>query len=461
MTGAAPDANAPPSGILPSPSKETSDSEEDGSEFVEAGARPRAVRGPEPPVAGWAAAGIAAGDIAASGEEGIETARTKKGGKLGKKSGEEDQAEPSSGNDKGGKGSSGGVVEREGDKEEGENGVRESKRTKKRSRKEEELAEGDQEEAFVDGTKEEDSREESAGSGSKKKKKKKMKKKSQKNKTEAEAPSVAAQEESDEGGRETATSIAVAGVHSPELGMDDAPVSSKKKASKKGKIVSKSPPRAGTPEKSLDGGERDGDGEAVHPAARSEHDGGSNGTSPVPAKSPPPSSAPASASPASERKKKKKRRRDSQGDHEEGGDDDVTAVAVADPTESVAVEGGASASQVTGRKKMKAEKAGRKGQAMEEDRVEAALLAAPSSSASDEGEASMGTPTQQVTVGCVFWISFEARPGGGRDLEWASMLPHVRKGRWGMPQGGCMGMHSLQSLIIVYLSPVCLPCLSQ
>ena len=221
MTGAAPDANALPSGILPSPPKETLDPEEDGCEFVEASARPRAVRGPEPPVAGWAAAGIAAGDISASGEEGVGTARTKKGGKLGKKSGEEDRAEPSSGNDNGWKGPLWGVVDRKGGKEEGKNGVH---------------------------------------------------------------------------------------VHSTEVGTDDAPVSSEKTKSKKGKIVSKSP-HAGTPEKSLDGRKRDRDGKAVHPAVRSGEEA-------------------------------------------------------------------------------------------------AALLVALLSSASDEGEASMGTPTQQVTIRCVFLGTF-------------------------------------------------------
>eukprot|EP00903_Cladosiphon_okamuranus_P013436 g12515.t1 len=74
-TGVAPDASAPPSGILPLPEdSESDDDDEDESgseydgEFVQAGARPRAVRGPEPPVPGWAAAGIAAGAI--NGEDG-------------------------------------------------------------------------------------------------------------------------------------------------------------------------------------------------------------------------------------------------------------------------------------------------------------------------------------------------------------------------------------------------------
>lgn len=52
--------NAPPSGILPLPLEES----EYGEEFVEVGRRVRAVRGLEPPVAGWVAAGIASGDIA-------------------------------------------------------------------------------------------------------------------------------------------------------------------------------------------------------------------------------------------------------------------------------------------------------------------------------------------------------------------------------------------------------------
>ncbi|CAM9367423.1 unnamed protein product [Ectocarpus sp. 13 AM-2016] len=93
-TGVAPDASAPPSGILPLPDESDDDEDEEGGsdgeydgEFVEAGARRRAVRGPEPAVAGWVAAGIASGDI--SPEGGAERGG-KKAKKRRKRSGSED-----------------------------------------------------------------------------------------------------------------------------------------------------------------------------------------------------------------------------------------------------------------------------------------------------------------------------------------------------------------------------------
>ncbi|CAN0084997.1 unnamed protein product [Ectocarpus fasciculatus] len=93
-TGVAPDASAPPSGILPLPEESESDDDEEGEgdgeydgEYVEAGARRRAVRGPEPAVAGWVAAGIASGDISS---EGGEEGGGRKAKKRRKRSGSED-----------------------------------------------------------------------------------------------------------------------------------------------------------------------------------------------------------------------------------------------------------------------------------------------------------------------------------------------------------------------------------
>ncbi|CAM9277316.1 unnamed protein product [Ectocarpus sp. 12 AP-2014] len=104
-TGVAPDASAPPSGILPLPDESDDDEDEEGGgdgeydgEYVEAGARRRAVRGPEPAVAGWVAAGIASGDI--SSEGGAEGGG-KKAKKRRKRSGsEDDEAEVDGGGEK-------------------------------------------------------------------------------------------------------------------------------------------------------------------------------------------------------------------------------------------------------------------------------------------------------------------------------------------------------------------------
>eukprot|EP00752_Nemacystus_decipiens_P008569 g7653.t1 len=89
-TGVAPNAGAPPSGILPLPEDSEPDSDDEGDEgeydgeYVEAGARPRAVRGPEPAVPGWVAAGIAAGAISEGKGDGGEAAkkRRKRSGSL-------------------------------------------------------------------------------------------------------------------------------------------------------------------------------------------------------------------------------------------------------------------------------------------------------------------------------------------------------------------------------------------
>ncbi|CBJ26415.1 conserved unknown protein [Ectocarpus siliculosus] len=105
-TGVTPDATAPPSGILPLPEESDDDEEEEGGgdgeydgEYVEAGARLRAARGPEPAVAGWVAAGIASGAI--SSEEGGEEGGGKKAKKRRKRSGsEDDEAEVDGGGEK-------------------------------------------------------------------------------------------------------------------------------------------------------------------------------------------------------------------------------------------------------------------------------------------------------------------------------------------------------------------------
>ncbi|CAM9534321.1 unnamed protein product, partial [Ectocarpus sp. 8 AP-2014] len=105
-TGVVPDATAPPSGILPLPEESDDDDDEEGGgdgeydgEYVEAGARLRAVRGPEPAVAGWVAAGIASGAI--SSEEGGEEGGGKKAKKRRKRSGsEDDEAEGGGGGEK-------------------------------------------------------------------------------------------------------------------------------------------------------------------------------------------------------------------------------------------------------------------------------------------------------------------------------------------------------------------------
>ncbi|CAB1117338.1 unnamed protein product [Ectocarpus sp. CCAP 1310/34] len=100
-TGVAPDASAPPSGILPLPDESDDDEDEEGGgdgEYVEAGARRRAVRGPEPAVAGWVAAGIASGDISL---EGGAEGGGKKAKKRRKRSGsEDDEAEVNGGGEK-------------------------------------------------------------------------------------------------------------------------------------------------------------------------------------------------------------------------------------------------------------------------------------------------------------------------------------------------------------------------
>lgn len=295
--------NAPPSGILPLPPEDTES--EDGGEFVEAGRRFRAVRGLEPPVAGWVAAGIASGDIAFDGGSSSAPEGRKDVGKKGKGVVGENQVDSYREE---------GASREDNMGDDGEEPKRE--KSKKRKKKMELIERAEGKDGCGKGQRNKVGRNVDASS-------------TVDSKDQKDAPEITPSAGSPAGGATSDDSPA-------KLLAKNTPASSGKKKNKKRKSKELVAPCAETPEKAKDGGKSD---KAVSDGREKSETQGTNGASPVPGMSP-------LASPA--RKKRKKKPESSQGNEKGnvGGDSGTLAEVVSEPTRSAVEEGSPSVKEI-------------------------------------------------------------------------------------------------------------------